>query len=147
MDETDGKKRLSKPPIEVNWDGAMAKHSFTDIPCLILFVLFLLCWGGVGVYSIANGNIDTVRYSDNFSSVLSNSSFIKAFNLCVKFEFFLNAFQILYPADTSGRICGTEVMKNKKYLLYFDLSRCLNPAVLAMGCNTPQVIVFDCSLN
>ena len=76
MDETDGKKRLSQQPIEVNWDGAMAKHSFTDIPCLILFASFLLCWGGVGVYSIANGNIDTVRLSNK---ILHNVFQLKTF--------------------------------------------------------------------
>ena len=62
MDEIDGKKRLTHHPVtEVNWDGAMAKHSCTDIPCLILFVVFLLGWGGVGIYAMMNGNIDTVK--------------------------------------------------------------------------------------
>ena len=62
MDERDGKKRLTHHPvIEVNWDGAMAKHSCTDIPCLILFVVFLLVWGVVGIYAMMNGNIDTVN--------------------------------------------------------------------------------------
>ena len=60
MDERDGKKELTNHPAsEVNWDGAMAKHSCTDIPCLILFVVFLLGWGGVGIYAMMNGNIDT----------------------------------------------------------------------------------------
>ena len=62
MDERDGKKKLTNhPAIEVNWDGAMAKHSCTDIPCLILFVVFLLGWGVVGIYAMMNGNIDTVN--------------------------------------------------------------------------------------
>ena len=38
-----------------------------------------------------------------------------------------------------GRVCGTGELESRKYLLYFDLTRCLNPAVLAYGCNTPQV--------
>ena len=85
MDETDGKKRLSQQPIEVNWDGAMAKHSFTDIPCLILFALFLLCWGGVGVYSIANGNIDTVRLSNK---ILHNVFKLKIFYYLDRFDYY-----------------------------------------------------------
>ena len=65
MDERDGKRRSTHySTIEVNWEGAMAKHSCTDIPCLILFVVFLLGWGGVGIYAMINGNIDTVIVMD-----------------------------------------------------------------------------------
>ena len=64
MDEKDGKKKLTHQPVtEVNWDGALAKHSCTDIPCLILFIVFLLVWGGVGIFALTNGNIDTVKYN------------------------------------------------------------------------------------
>ena len=42
-----------------------------------------------------------------------------------------------------GRVCGGNSssgdLTSRRYLLYFDLTRCLNPAVLAYGCNTPQV--------
>ena len=42
-----------------------------------------------------------------------------------------------------GRVCGGNSSSGdltaRRYLLYFDLTRCLNPAVLAYGCNTPQV--------
>ena len=60
IDESDGRRRQGQPAIEVNWDGAMTKHKFTDIPCIILFAVFLLCWGGVGIYAMVNGDIDTV---------------------------------------------------------------------------------------
>ena len=57
MDESDGRRRK----IEVNWNGAMTKHSYTDIACLILFVAFLGAWGFVGTYAIVKGDINTVK--------------------------------------------------------------------------------------
>lgn len=59
MDETDSKTK-DKAPKVVNWDGAITKHSCTDIICLLLFLAFLGAWGFVGVYSMLKGDINTV---------------------------------------------------------------------------------------
>ena len=56
------------------------------------------------------------------------------FNIIVK---------VIHPTDSLGRICGSGNLTSRKYLLYFDLTRCLNPAVLAYGCNTPQVRIVS----
>jgi hypothetical protein len=55
----------------------------------------------------------------------------------------ISSFQVLYPTDSYGRVCGNGDLKNKSHLLFFDLTRCLNPAVLTLGCPTPQVINTD----
>ena len=51
--------------------------------------------------------------------------------------------QVLYATDSNGRVCGNGYLKDRKYLLFFDLTRCLNPAVLAHGCLTPQVTFIE----
>ena len=51
---------------------------------------------------------------------------------------------MLYPTDSLGRVCGRRDFSTRPYLLFFDLTRCLNPAVLALGCPTPQVCVAEC---
>ena len=53
-------------------------------------------------------------------------------------------FQVIYPTDSHGQICGMGNMGDRPYLLFFDLTRCLNPAVLSLGCPTPQVCVHEC---
>ncbi len=35
-------------------------------------------------------------------------------------------------------------MKERPHLIFFDLTRCLNPAILSLGCPTPQVCVEEC---
>jgi choline transporter-like protein 2/4/5 len=55
--------------------------------------------------------------------------------------------QVLYPTDSMGRICGQGELENRPFLLFFDLTRCLNPAVLSLGCPTPQVCVEECPKN
>ena len=51
---------------------------------------------------------------------------------------------MLYPTDSLGQICGQGELSSKPYLLFFDLTRCLNPAVLSLGCPTPQICVEKC---
>ena len=51
---------------------------------------------------------------------------------------------MIYPTNSKGQICGRGDNANKPYLLFFDLTRCLNPAVLALGCRTTQVCVSQC---
>ena len=51
---------------------------------------------------------------------------------------------MLYPTDSRGDICGKGELQDRPFLLFFDLTRCLNPAVLSLGCPTPQTCVEKC---
>ena len=51
------------PPTEqeaVNWNGNLKKHNYTDVICLIIFLIFLIVWAVVGVISILQGDINKV---------------------------------------------------------------------------------------
>ncbi|KAK7076338.1 hypothetical protein SK128_014359 [Halocaridina rubra] len=53
--------------------------------------------------------------------------------------------RLLYPTDSHGRVCGKDPgLENKTFLLFFDLTRCATPKVIATGCPTPQVCVQEC---
>ena len=52
--------------------------------------------------------------------------------------------KVIYPTDTAGRICGQGSLADHPHLLFFDVTRCLNPAVLSLGCPTTQVCVREC---
>ena len=52
--------------------------------------------------------------------------------------------QLIHPTDSTGQICGNGTLKDRPYLLFFDLTKCLNPAVLTLGCPTQQVCVKEC---
>nr|XP_053656194.1 choline transporter-like protein 4 isoform X2 [Cherax quadricarinatus] len=52
--------------------------------------------------------------------------------------------RLLYPTDSMGRVCGRGELQNKSFLLFFDLTRCATPKVIATGCPTPQVCVEKC---
>lgn len=51
---------------DVNWNGNLKKHKYTDICCLIIFVAFLITWAVIGIVSILQGDISKV------SRLLSN---------------------------------------------------------------------------
>ena len=45
------------------------------------------------------------------------------------------------PTDSEGYKCGYDAnVLDKKYLYFFDLSKCASPQTLLNGCDTPQVI-------
>jgi len=52
--------------------------------------------------------------------------------------------KVIYPTDSQGNICGRGEMADRKALLMFDLTQCLNPAVLVTGCLTTHVCVQKC---
>ncbi|XP_046403794.1 choline transporter-like protein 2 isoform X2 [Ischnura elegans] len=53
--------------------------------------------------------------------------------------------RLVFPTDSLGQQCGVdESVKDKKHLLFFDLSKCARPAVIVTGCPTPQVCVDKC---
>ena len=47
----------------VNWNGNLKKHKYTDVICLIIFLIFLIVWAVVGVISILQGDINKVGNS------------------------------------------------------------------------------------
>ena len=47
----------------VNWNGNLKKHKYTDVICLIIFLIFLIIWAVVGVISILQGDINKVSNS------------------------------------------------------------------------------------
>lgn len=54
-----------------------------------------------------------------------------------------NPEKLLVPHDTDGRFCGIdESVIDRPFLFYFDITKCLNPAlnILKSGCPTTQVI-------
>ena len=53
--------------------------------------------------------------------------------------------QLIHPTDSKGQICGGNgILKDRPYLLYEDITECLNPAVITLGCPTPQICVKEC---
>ena len=51
------------PQEVVHWNGNLKKHNYTDVICLIIFLIFLIVWAVVGVISILQGDINKVSNS------------------------------------------------------------------------------------
>lgn len=44
------------------------------------------------------------------------------------------------PEDTKGRRCGVDQdVTDKRYLLFYDITKCVKLSVFVFGCNTKQV--------
>ena len=123
----------------INWDGPLKKHHCTDIICLVLFIVFLVAWGFVAFMAFKDGDISKVTMII-FKRTLYQNKELKSI-LKRDGSKLMKYIQVLYATDSNGRVCGNGYLKDRKYLLFFDLTRCLNPAVLAHGCLTPQVSV------
>lgn len=52
--------------------------------------------------------------------------------------------RLINPTDSYGNICGTGNFTSKKYLFYFDMTRCASSSILLTGCPTPQVCISSC---
>jgi len=54
--------------------------------------------------------------------------------------------KVIHPTDSEGNICGAPgtLLEDRPLLLMFDLTQCLNPAVLVTGCTTEHVCVEKC---
>lgn len=51
-----------------------------------------------------------------------------------------NIQKLLAPIDTKGRRCGLDSgLEDKKYLVFFNIAKCLSPGTPITGCPTPQV--------
>merc|ERR1711935_976673 len=57
-----------------------------------------------------------------------------------------NIDKVIHPTDSEGNICGAPgtPLETRPLLLMFDLTQCLNPAVLVTGCTTEHVCVEKC---
>eukprot|EP00090_Calanus_glacialis_P041007 TRINITY_DN7188_c0_g1_i2.p1 TRINITY_DN7188_c0_g1~~TRINITY_DN7188_c0_g1_i2.p1 ORF type:complete len:720 (-),score=98.82 TRINITY_DN7188_c0_g1_i2:192-2351(-) len=55
-----------------------------------------------------------------------------------------NPFQLIYPSNSEGEICGRGDHEGKPNLLFFDLTRCVKLSAAVAGCPTPQVCVKEC---
>ena len=52
--------------------------------------------------------------------------------------------KVIYPTNSEGEVCGRGTQKDRPFLLIFDLTQCLNAAVLVIGCPTETVCVSQC---
>ena len=60
---------------------------------------------------------------------------------------FANPNVLIHPRDSYGQLCGfDEPVKDKPYLLFFDLAACANLSskLFWLACNTPQICVEQC---
>ena len=48
---------------------------------------------------------------------------------------------LIFPSDSRGRICGRGSLEGRPHLLFFDITRCINPNSVT-GCATPQVSIY-----
>ncbi|KAF5306741.1 hypothetical protein FQA39_LY01499 [Lamprigera yunnana] len=93
-----------------DFNGPLKRRSCTDIICLLLLLVFIGCWIGIGLYAFIQGDIN----------------------------------HLLVPKDSQGALCGVDKhVKNKPYLFFFDLTKCLQPIPFS-GCRTTQVCVEKC---
>ncbi|XP_022906177.2 choline transporter-like 2 isoform X1 [Onthophagus taurus] len=101
-------ERISYNP---DFNGPLKGRSCTDVICLLLFLVFIGCWIGIGIFAFVNGDPE----------------------------------KLLIPRDSYGSRCGYDAhVKDKPYLHFFDLTKCIDPSVPFTGCNTPQVCVKNC---
>ncbi|XP_046845307.1 choline transporter-like protein 4 isoform X2 [Xenia sp. Carnegie-2017] len=105
----DGKARHYDP----NFKGPIKNRSCTDIPCCLLFTLYLVGMVIVGIIAFKEGDLD----------------------------------RLIYPTDSNGKTCGVDFV-DKKYLFFFDLTKCIKKTSLkdltSLSCPTPQVCVEKC---
>lgn len=52
--------------------------------------------------------------------------------------------RFLYPTDTQGRLCGVDSLKDRKYLQFFDIIKCIKYVFIGARCPTPQMCVEQC---
>jgi len=52
--------------------------------------------------------------------------------------------KVIYPTNSKGEVCGRGDMADRKLLMIYDLTKCLNVAVMVTGCPTQQVCVAKC---
>ncbi|XP_050359441.1 choline transporter-like 2 isoform X3 [Nymphalis io] len=101
---------------------------------------------------------EPIRYDPNFNGPIHNRSCTDIVWL-ITFVLFLggwgyvgyysmtrgNVEKLLAPIDSNGRRCGLDSgLEDKKYLLFFNIAKCLAPGTPITGCPTTQVCVSQC---
>lgn len=114
-----------------DFNGPIRNRSCTDVLWLIVFILFLGVWGYVGFYGTLRLLIHILwAQRTNFSNAWFRFTGIKNGNVE----------KLLAPLDSRGKRCGLDSeLEDKKYLVFFNIAKCLSPTTAITGCNTPQV--------
>ncbi|XP_052747500.1 choline transporter-like 2 isoform X2 [Bicyclus anynana] len=101
---------------------------------------------------------EPIRYDPDFNGPIHNRSCTDILWLII-FILFLGAWgyvgyysmtrgsvdKLLAPIDSKGRRCGLDSgLEDKKYLLFFNIAKCLSPGTPITGCPTTQVCVPQC---
>ncbi|XP_050674068.1 choline transporter-like 2 isoform X2 [Leptidea sinapis] len=101
---------------------------------------------------------EPIRYDPDFNGPVHNRSCTDILWLIV-FILFLGAWgyvgyysatrgsveKLLAPIDSRGRRCGLDSgLEDKKYLMFFNIAKCLSPGTPITGCPTTQVCVENC---
>ncbi|XP_063972715.1 choline transporter-like 2 [Diachasmimorpha longicaudata] len=45
---------------DAEFEGPLRRRSCTDVPCLVIFLAFILSWVGLGIYAFSSGNVKTL---------------------------------------------------------------------------------------
>ncbi|XP_015126817.1 CTL-like protein 2 [Diachasma alloeum] len=68
--------------------GPLKNRSCTDIPCLLIFVAFIVCWIAIGLFALSSGDIETLLAPKDsegrkcgVDSEMSNKSYLLFFDL------------------------------------------------------------------
>lgn len=124
------------PDDPINYDsgvsnGPTSKRNCTDVLCLLLFFFFVIGWAFVGYYG---ESLQPIKIWKKLTKNFKFSAYREG-----------DFHNIWTPRDSQGFKCGVDsTVKDKPYLVFFDIKECASPSVLALGCNTPQVCVKKC---
>uniref|UniRef100_A0AC34F327 Choline transporter-like protein n=1 Tax=Panagrolaimus sp. ES5 TaxID=591445 RepID=A0AC34F327_9BILA len=93
----------------------LTRRGCTDIFCCFVLLVFLAAWIAVAIFGFMWGKPE----------------------------------RLIHPTDSYGRTCGGNRiggydLRDKPYLLFFDLTKCVNFATVLSGCPTRQICVKSC---
>ncbi|CAG9575617.1 unnamed protein product [Danaus chrysippus] len=115
-------------------------------------------------FSIKNDNLviffsgEPIKYNPDFNGPTRNRSCTDVIFL-IMFILFLGGWgfvgyysitrgsveKLLAPIDSKGRRCGVDSgLEDRKYLVFFNIAKCLSPGTPITGCPTAQVCVEKC---
>jgi choline transporter-like protein 2/4/5 len=105
-----------------------------DIPCCILFTIFISCFVILSIFAFIEGNYEIYIFKILFEIILGNPK------------------QLVNPTDSQGNLCGSGKFVNQPYAYFFDWTKCIHavniPVNMLQGrpfvCPTTQVCVEQC---
>ncbi|KAE9552690.1 hypothetical protein FO519_004096 [Halicephalobus sp. NKZ332] len=108
------KKRQINPNKSFN-PLILTRRGCTDVICSFLLILFIAGWAVVAAFGFMWGKPE----------------------------------RLIHPTDSLGRTCGHSRpgaydFTDKKYLFFFDLTKCVSYTTFLTGCPTPQICVEKC---